>query len=136
MRHLLALPVVCATLAACATPAAPQPGGRFTLEPGQFVEVVPGVSVGFEDVDDSRCPPGVRCVWAGKLSYRFAIRRGSDAPEMFTLSPGEPGSTPAALGARQVILDEDTIPAPPAPGTSMTYRATISIVPSNLPTTP
>lgn len=136
MRHALLFPVVCATLAACAAPAPPQPAGRFTFDQGASVEVAPGLRLRFEAVDDSRCPPGVRCVWAGTLRYRFAIGRGSDAPEIFTLSPGQPGATPAALGARQVILDEDTIPAPPAPGMSMTYRATISIVPSNLPTPP
>ena len=136
MRHLLALPVVCATLVACAAPAAPRPGGTFTLERGQAVEVAPGVSLHFEAVEDSRCPPGVRCVWAGKLSYRFSIRRGGDAPEMVTLSPEQPGALPAALPGHRIVLDERAIPAPPAPGTSITYRATISVAPSNLPTTP
>ncbi|MGJ9417982.1 hypothetical protein ACHAC9_09475 [Massilia sp. CMS3.1] len=136
MRHLLALPIVCATLVACAAPAAPRPGGPFTLERGQAVEVAPGVSLRFEAIEDSRCPPGVHCVWAGKLSYRFSIRRGADAPQMFTLSPEQPQALPAALAGHRIVLDEQAIPAPTAPDTSITYRATISIAPSNLPTTP
>lgn len=133
MRHLPALPIVCATLAACAAPAAPRPAAAFTLEPGQWAEVAPGLTLVFEAVDDSRCPPGVRCVWAGKLAYRFSIRRGRSAPETFTLSPGQPGATPNALNGRRIVLDEDAIPAPPAPGTAITYRATLSLTPT-LPT--
>lgn len=135
MRHLL-FPIVCATLAACAAPGAPRPESRFTLERGQAVELAPGLSLHFDEVEDSRCPPGVYCVWAGKLSYRFSIRRAGAAPETFTLSPGAPGATPATLDGRRIVLIEDTIPAPPAPGTSLVYRASIRIVPSTLPTTP
>jgi hypothetical protein len=141
MRHLLALPLVCApvcatvcaALAACAAPA-PQAAGRFTLEQGASVEAAPGLTLRFEAVEDSRCPPGARCVRAGTLRYRFALRRGSNAPEAFTLSPGEPAAAPAALGGRRVVLDEATVPVPPVPGTSITYRATIGIHPANPPT--
>ena len=130
MRHLL-FPIVCATLAACAAPGAPQPERSFTLEQGQAVDLAPGLSLHFDEVEDSRCPPGVQCVWAGKLSYRFSIRRGNAAPETFTLSPGAPEVTPKAVDGRRIVLDETTIPAPPAPGASLVYRATIRIVPSN-----
>jgi hypothetical protein len=140
MRHLLVLPVFCATLAACAAPAAPRPARTFTLERGASAEVAPGVTVTFDSVDDSRCPPGVRCVWAGKLSYRFSIRRGADAPETFSLSPGVPGAAPAVLGGHRILLDEGAIPAPPAPGLSVQYRATFTIIPpdssSTSPTIP
>lgn len=130
MRHLSALSVLCATLAACAAPAAPRPAGSFTLERGQSAEVAPGVTLTFEAVDDSRCPPGVRCVWAGKLSYRFSIRRGSDAPETFVLSPGQPGAAPAVLAGRRIVLDEGAIPPAPAQGAAITYRLTFTIVPA------
>ena len=129
MRHLLAMPLVCAALVACTAPAAPRPGGTFTLERGQAVDVAPDLSVTFDDVDDSRCPPGVHCVWAGKLSYRFSIRHGSDALETFVLSPGQTSAMPRVLGGNRIVLDEQTIPAPPAPGTAITYRATITISP-------
>ena len=129
MRHLLALPVACIALAACAAPGAPRPAGPITLAPGQSAEVAPGVTVTFESFEDSRCPPGVHCVWAGKLSYRFSIRRGSDAPESFTLAPGQPDAAPAALAGRRIALDEDALPAPPAPDTAITYRATLRLSP-------
>jgi hypothetical protein len=130
MRHLLLLPAACIALAACAAPAAPRPAGTFTLERGASTDVAPGVTLTFESVDDSRCPPGVQCVWAGRLSYRFSIRRGGDAPETFTLSPAQPEAAPGALGGGRILLDTATIPAPPAPGAAITYRATITLVPA------
>jgi len=130
MRHLLLLPAACIALAACAAPAAPRPAGTFTLERGASAELAPGVTLTFESVDDSRCPPGVQCVWAGRLSYRFSIRRGSGAPESFTLSPAQPEAAPGALAGERILLDTATIPAPPAPGAAIIYRATITLVPA------
>ena len=130
MRHLLLLPAACIALAACATPAAPRPAGTVTLERGASAELAPGVTLTFEAVDDSRCPPGVQCVWAGRLGYRFSIRRGGDAPESFTLSPAQPEAAPGALAGARILLDTAKIPAPPAPGAAIVYRATITLVPA------
>ncbi|WP_136220766.1 hypothetical protein [Massilia sp. Mn16-1_5] len=124
------MPLACAVIVACATPAAPHPAGPFTLARGASVLVAPGVSVTFDAVEDSRCPPGVQCVWAGRLSYRFSIRHGDAAPEYFTLSPAQREAAPAALGGRRIVLDADTIPPPPPQGAVIDYRATLSILPS------
>ena len=130
MRHLLAMPLACAVIVACATPAAPDPAGPFTLARGASALVAPGLTLSFDAVEDSRCPPGVQCVWAGRLSYRFSIRRGGAAPERFTLSPAQREAAPAALGGRRIVLDADAIPPPPPQGAAIDYRATFSIVPS------
>ncbi|HBZ07059.1 MAG TPA: hypothetical protein DEP03_12005, partial [Massilia sp.] len=87
MRHLLALPFACIMLAACAAPPGPQVPS-FALEPGTSVEAAPGVLLRFEEVEDSRCPPGVHCVWAGRLSCRFSLTRANAAPESLILVPG------------------------------------------------
>ena len=129
MRHLL-LPAACIALAACAAPALPKPAGTFTLERGASAELAPGVTLSFDSVDDSRCPPGVQCVWAGRLGYRFSIRRGSDAAESFTLSPAQPEAAPGVLGGGRLLLDTATIPAPPAQGAAILYRATLTHVPA------
>ncbi|MFC5476957.1 hypothetical protein [Massilia suwonensis] len=130
MRHLLAMPFACAVIVACATSAAPHPAGPFTLARGASVLVARGVTVTFDAVEDSRCPPGVQCIWAGKLSYRFSIRRGDAAPETFTLSPAQLEAAPATLGGRRIVLDADTIPPAPPQGAAIDYRATFSILPS------
>jgi len=129
MRHLLP-PLACIALAACAAPAAPRPAATFTLAPGASATLAPGVTLTFEAADDSRCPAGVQCIWAGALSYRFSIRRGGAAPESFTLSPTAPEAAPGALAGTRILLDTATIPAAPAPGAAITYRATITLVPA------
>ena len=130
MRHLLLFPVACAALIACAAPAAPHAAETFTLERGQSVDVAPGVTVTFEAVEDSRCPPAMRCVHAGKLVYRFSIKRAGAALETFTIEPGATGPALTSLDGRRIALDEHTIPATPAPGIVITYSATITIVPA------
>jgi len=129
MGHRLLPHLLCLTLAACAAPATPQAAGPFTLERGQGVELAPGLSLRFDAVDDSRCPGGVQCIWAGKLDYRFSIRRAGAALDSFTLSPGQPSATPAALDGRRIVLDQSSIPAPAAPGVALAYRATLTILP-------
>lgn len=37
-----------------------------------------GLSVELKEINDSRCKPGVQCIWAGELSATFALSRGSD----------------------------------------------------------
>ena len=128
MRHLLALPLACLMLAACAAP--PGPSARaFTLAPGASVEAAPGVLLRFEEVEDSRCPPGVRCVWAGRLSCRFSLTRADAAPESFTLAPGEAAHASSLLGGRRVALDEASLPAPAAPDALANHRVTVKVLP-------
>ncbi len=37
-----------------------------------------GLSVMLTEINDSRCKPGVQCIWAGELSATFALSDGSD----------------------------------------------------------
>ncbi|KQQ91823.1 hypothetical protein [Massilia sp. Leaf139] len=128
MRHLLLIPVACITLAACAgAPGVLPSAGPFTLEPGGSAEVMPGLTLSFDAADDSRCPPGVRCVWAGKLVYRFSIRQDGAALEEFTLSPAQPEAAPKALNGRRIVLDADAISAPAAEGKSARHRAILTL---------
>jgi hypothetical protein len=128
MRHLLALPLLCTMLSACAAPAAPQ-ASRFTLESGQSVQVAPGVMLRLESVEDSRCPPDVRCVWAGRLACHFAIRRDGDLPDTFTLSPVAPSAEPRMLGGRSIVLDESSLPPPAPVGATPRHRIALTVLP-------
>lgn len=128
MRHLLALPFACIMLTACAAP--PGPAARvFTLAPGGSAEAAPGVTLRFEEVEDSRCPPGVRCVWAGKLDCRFSLSQAGAASESFTLSPGDPGHASRLLGGARIELDEASLPAPAAPDALANHRVTVKVLP-------
>lgn len=137
MRHLLFLAILCTTLAACATRAPLPAVGSFALEPGQRLDLAPDLTLRFDAVEDSRCPPGVLCVWAGRLGYRFSLHARRGAPESFELSPTHPTAAPALLGGRRILLDENTIPPPPVPGATAHYRAGITIAPpDSSPTQP
>ena len=133
MRHLL-LPIgLCTMLAACATTPPPPPPpavGTFTLASGQSLALAPDLVVQLDSVEDSRCPPGVQCIWAGKLGYRFSLRQAQGALDNFELTPAEPAAAPALLGGRRIVLDTAALPAPPLPGMSPDGRATFTIVPS------
>ncbi|WP_312547835.1 hypothetical protein [Massilia sp.] len=128
MRHLLALPFACIMLAACAAPPGPQVPS-FALEPGTSVEAAPGVLLRFEEVEDSRCPPGVHCVWAGRLSCRFSLTRANAAPESFILEPGEAAHASSLLGGKRIALDEASLPAPAAPDAVANHRVTVQVLP-------
>lgn len=114
MRHLLRPLLVisaCAALYACASQGGMPPATRYTLAEGQGVELAPRVRLTYDSVEDSRCPPDVPCVWAGQLVYKFTLYSG-EASERFTLTRGQPGVAPAALGGARIELDE-SVEAPP-----------------------
>lgn len=56
---------------------------------GEEVNIFMGNAATFEDglvvtassFDDSRCPQGVQCIWAGELSVTFDIKYGRKSPD-------------------------------------------------------
>jgi hypothetical protein len=120
------LPSLCAvalapTLGGCAS-AGPPPmkPGSLRLVPQQSVELAPGTTLTYDSVSDSRCPPDVKCIWAGKLSYQFTLK-GPGASDTFSLGPDKLEYTSPALHGAHVVLDDKAIPparaaqATPAP---------------------
>ncbi|MDK2761619.1 MAG: hypothetical protein KYX64_09715 [Sphingopyxis sp.] len=97
--HRLAVPALIAILAlsACAaTPAPPLPdGGNVAL--GQKAYVDGPLVQPVEVVEDSRCPVGTQCVWAGRVRVKMLWLRGNGDRQPFEVTLGE--STPLADGA-------------------------------------
>ncbi len=59
-----------------------QLGETFTLDVGKFRAVQGGLRVTLLEVGDSRCKPGLQCIWAGELAPKFRIEGPEDtAPE-------------------------------------------------------
>lgn len=112
-RRLLPLSAVLAlALGACAaTPAPNRQAGRapFHLLPNESIDLAPGVTLTYDSLSDSRCPPDVTCIWAGKLSYQFTLHTGRKA-EPFALGPGQSSYVPAALNGKRIVLDESALP--------------------------
>lgn len=98
--------------------APPAPGSTLSMTEHQSITVAPGAVLTYDSINDSRCPAGVQCVVAGKVVYSFTLALGTRR-EQFTLTPGAPAFTSAALQGRQITL-VDT--APPARITAVNVR--------------
>ncbi|KQV33200.1 hypothetical protein [Massilia sp. Root335] len=101
-------------LAGCA--AAPLHEGVYPLRPEQRVELARGLVLTYDSYSDSRCPANTRCIWAGRLIFRFLLD-GPDGIEEFTLGPDQPTAAPAALHGARIVLDTSAIPPARAAGT-------------------
>lgn len=103
-------------LGACTGPGAAESvkSGPYTLVQGQSVTLAPMLSLRFDSVNDSRCPQGVTCVWAGELRYHFTLHGGAD--EAFVLSERAPRFSSARRKGLSVALEKS--PAAPLPGAS------------------
>ena len=96
--RLLSLLLVIA-LAGCAH--APS-GGKtqtFSLDEGQTGHLSNGGKITFTNVvNESRCPTGVQCVWAGTATVRFHLvpSSGGEAAEVLAVLPGGIGKDDVA----------------------------------------
>jgi hypothetical protein len=81
-------------LSGCATPCKTtvEPG-RHSLTQGVPVQVSRNTQLTLVAIDDSRCPAGVRCIWAGNIVYRFELKACGNT-ERFALTPPGQASTP------------------------------------------
>jgi hypothetical protein len=102
-------------VAGCATP--PPPDAVYPLRPEQSVVLAHGLVLTYDSFSDSRCPANTRCIWAGRLIFRFVID-GPDGAEEFTLGPDQPVAMPEALHGARVTLDTSAIPPARTGGTT------------------
>jgi hypothetical protein len=113
-------------LSAAHAVAAPLPGSTLSLTERQSIVVAPGAILTYDSVNDSRCPPDVQCLVAGKVVYSFTLKRG-DTLEHFTLSPAEPAFTSAVLNGQRVTLAGNA-PPPRASQAATTHPVSIKVV--------
>ena len=136
MTSLIHALAAASLLAGCAAaPATPtvkeQPmNTKVTLLPQRSVAVGSGTTLQYDGVNDSRCPPGVQCVWAGELAYMFTLTSTS-GKESFALTAAKPGFAASAVAGLQVTLGDNPMPpvqpanAPaPAPAGPVTLSIT------------
>ena len=114
----LAATLVAASLSLLAgSAAAPPQDAVYPLRPEQSVALAHGLVLTYDSYSDSRCPANTRCVWAGRLIFRFVVH-GPDGVEEFTLGPDQPVAAPEALHGARVMLDTSAIPPARAAGTT------------------
>ena len=132
MPRLLAPLATACLLAACAAaPASEPPLPRsVTLAPATTIPVDADVTLTYEGADDSRCPQGVACVWAGEIVYKFKLRTNAGA-QAFRLTAAAPSFTSGASPALRVVLPTQA-EAPPklanAPALAHPVTITLSLI--------
>ncbi|RSZ58584.1 hypothetical protein HF313_07475 [Massilia atriviolacea] len=102
------------------------------LLPQTSTTLAPDTVLRFDKVDDSRCPPDVVCITAGKIVYHFTLIFPVGA-EPFDLEPAEPSYTSVQRPELVITLATDPPPprptnAPPAPPSAV--RLTINQAPT------
>jgi hypothetical protein len=94
-------------LAACA--AAPIRDATYVLKPRQSVDLSRDVTITYDSFSDSRCPANAKCIWAGRLAFRFLLD-GPAGREEITLGPDQPTAAPNALHGAHLALDLTAVP--------------------------
>jgi hypothetical protein len=119
-----ALAVIAAMAMLPVTAGAAAPPGTISMTEHQSITVASGAVLTYDSINDSRCPPGVQCVVAGKVVYSFTLTLG-ETREKFSLTPAEPAFTSAVLQGRQITLADA---APPPRATPAATAVSIRIV--------
>jgi len=82
LRSIAVLLMVAGTQGGSATP---ELGRPFDMKPSEVL-VIQGLRITFGGVsEDSRCPTGAQCVWAGDAAARFALEKAPAAAVHRTL---------------------------------------------------
>lgn len=127
VARLPTLALIAALLPLCAcVSAAPALGSKLSLTERQSITVVPGAILTYDSVSDSRCPPDVQCVVAGKVVYSFTLKQG-DTLEHFTLSPAEPDYVSPVLEGKHIKLT-DVVPVRKAKQAAASHPVSIQVV--------
>lgn len=124
--HSIAIVVMIAAVHAAA--AEPELGRPFDVKPAEVV-TIQGLRITFEGVaEDSRCPTGTQCAWAGDAAATFTLEKPPAAARHSTLHTNGRFERHVTVDAFVVRL-EDIKPYPKegaaiAPGD---YRATLVV---------
>jgi hypothetical protein len=128
LRMSLLLAALPLALAACASTGA-NPGGSVTLAPRQQVVLQNDAKLTYDSFSDSRCPPEVKCIWAGELVYRFTLATPK-VSESFALGSAKPAYVSKALGGARIAIDPALLPAAPQAGAApQAHSVTLTISP-------
>ncbi len=83
-----------------------QLGEAFTLQAGQSRAIQGGLRVTLLEINDSRCQPGVQCIWAGELAAKLKLEGPEDtAPEQEMILGTLRAKTAEASGYRFELKD-------------------------------
>jgi len=120
--------VIALVVAAHASVVEPPLGDPFEMKPDEVV-TIEGVRITFEGVaEDSRCPSGAQCVWAGDAAAALTLEKPPAAAQHRTLHTNGRFERQATIDTLVVRLD-DVKPYPKIGATiaPADYRATLVV---------
>lgn len=62
-------------------------------------------------VEDSRCPTGVQCIWAGNAKIKVSVKRGAGAAKVFEMDTNGENNTVSHGGYKITLKDLTPHPA-------------------------
>ena len=80
-----------------------------------------------ELVEDSRCPTGVQCIWAGNGKIKVSVKRGTAAAKVFEMDTNGPNNTISHGGYKVTLKDLTPHPAENIRINRNGYVATFSV---------
>jgi hypothetical protein len=86
--------------------------GRTILRVGKSVTFTDGLTVELKDINDSRCPAKVQCVWAGELTANLAVHGGDLGGQVQNVSLG------ALTAKNRTVASYDFVLADASPSTA------------------
>ena len=90
-------------------------GQAFSMHRGESVMLADRSALRYLRVgNDSRCPPGVQCIWAGDAEVAFEWSSASAAATTFTLHTGKEPRSRDLGGRRLTLVSLERGPAPTA----------------------
>src|SRR5215813_14151309 len=102
---------------------------KVTLTVGQSVKVTgTDMTVTFEEIaEDSRCPTGTTCIWAGDATVSIAIVSGNNTPSKSTLHTNAQFAQEAQhAGVLVRLVDVSPYPTVDGPPRRESYRVSLS----------
>ena len=108
------LGIVCVTLA-CWTPRSgvTAADGRDTDSHARSIELrldrtteTDDLALTWTSIEDSRCPQGVTCIWAGEVTVRIRVREGGDDREIALTLGARPGSDTVKTSRHELRLSD------------------------------
>ncbi len=134
MTYLIHAIAAASLLAGCASApvaatAKDQPMKTVTLQPERTVAVGPASELRYDGVEDSRCPPGVQCIRAGELAYKFTLTSAA-GKELFGLTAAKPAFDASGVAGLTIALGanpEPKVQPANAPAPAPAHPVTINI---------
>lgn len=92
-----------------------------------------GLTVTFaEMVEDSRCPEGVNCIWAGNGKIKITLKKGSHKSMSFELNTMTEPKSFAYQGYEVTLVKLDPYPKHDMPTRKRDYAATLKVTKEKL----